>query len=113
MVAEWHNFQVFAKWFDENYMEGFQLDKDIKIEGNKIYSSGTCLFVSPTNNKVKARAKTFNFVSPLGDVVGIYNLAEFCRENELNKSNMYQVHFGRISHHKQWRKANTTTTQAA
>lgn len=41
----WHNFQNFAKWFEENYVEGWELDKDILINGNKIYSPETCCFV--------------------------------------------------------------------
>ena len=40
-----HNFQNFAKWYEENYIEGFQLDKDILVKGNKIYSPETCCFV--------------------------------------------------------------------
>lgn len=51
----WHNYQVFAKWYEENYnpeiMQGWQLDKDILIKGNKIYSPETCCFVpSQINN---------------------------------------------------------------
>jgi len=42
---EWHNFQVFAKWFDKNYVEGFELDKDILVKGNKVYGPETCCFV--------------------------------------------------------------------
>lgn len=49
VCEEWHNFQNFAKWFDENYyeIEGEQmhLDKDILVKGNKIYSPETCVFV--------------------------------------------------------------------
>ena len=41
----WHNYQNFAKWYEENYVEGFHLDKDILIKGNKIYSPETCCFV--------------------------------------------------------------------
>lgn len=41
----WHNFQVFAKWYEQNYIDGFQLDKDILIKGNKVYSPDTCCFV--------------------------------------------------------------------
>jgi hypothetical protein len=45
----WHNYQVFAEWFDKNYnseyMENWQLDKDILIKGNKIYSPETCVIV--------------------------------------------------------------------
>lgn len=47
--VQWHNFQSFAKWFDENYyeVEGEKmcLDKDILTKGNKIYSPETCIFV--------------------------------------------------------------------
>ena len=46
----WHNFQVFAEWFENNYnpeyMENWQLDKDILVKGNKIYSPETCVIVS-------------------------------------------------------------------
>lgn len=42
---EWHLFSNFKKWFDENYKEGMALDKDILIQGNKIYGPDTCCFV--------------------------------------------------------------------
>jgi hypothetical protein len=45
---EWHDYQVFAEWFDINYVDGYALDKDILIKGNKIYSPDTCCFV-PTD----------------------------------------------------------------
>lgn len=49
VCEEWHNFQNFAKWFEENYnpetMDGWHLDKDILVKGNKIYSPETCTFV--------------------------------------------------------------------
>jgi hypothetical protein len=42
---EWQIFSNFKKWFDENNIEGYFLDKDILIKGNKTYSKETCLFV--------------------------------------------------------------------
>lgn len=36
--------------YDENNLSNIQLDKDIKIKGNKIYSLETCLFVTPGQN---------------------------------------------------------------
>jgi hypothetical protein len=45
VCEEWHNFQVFAEWFENNYKEDWQLDKDILVKGNKIYSPETCCFV--------------------------------------------------------------------
>lgn len=47
VCKEWHNFQNFAKWLEENYIEGFHLDKDLLQEnvGNKVYSPDTCVFL--------------------------------------------------------------------
>lgn len=45
---EFLHFQSFAKWCNEQVgfdLEDYQLDKDILIEGNKIYSAETCVFV--------------------------------------------------------------------
>ncbi len=42
---EWKYFSKFKDWFDENYVEGYELDKDILIQGNKVYSPETCCFV--------------------------------------------------------------------
>ncbi|CAH1193037.1 HNH endonuclease [Psychrobacter phage D'Alembert] len=43
----WHNFQVFAKWVKEHKfnLDGYQLDKDLLIKGNKKYSAETCTLV--------------------------------------------------------------------
>ncbi len=44
----WHNFQNFAEWalsqpnWDE---EGFELDKDLLVKGNDVYSESTCCFL--------------------------------------------------------------------
>lgn len=49
VVEEWHNFQNFAQWTENNYkpeyMEKWCLDKDILQKGNRIYSPETCCFV--------------------------------------------------------------------
>jgi hypothetical protein len=51
---EWHNFSTFTKWFDNNYYEiegeKMNLDKDILVKGNKIYSPETCVFVPQSIN---------------------------------------------------------------
>ena len=52
VCEEWHNFQNFAKWFEENYnpeiMQDWHLDKDIICPDCKVYSPETCTFV-PTD----------------------------------------------------------------
>jgi hypothetical protein len=56
VAEEWHNFQNFAKWYDENYYEidneEMCLDKDILINGNRIYSPEACLFVPKSINSL-------------------------------------------------------------
>lgn len=43
--SEWLIYSNFKKFYDNNYKEECQLDKDILIRGNKIYSEQTCRFV--------------------------------------------------------------------
>ena len=42
---EWKLYSNFKKWFDDNYIEGYELDKDIIIDGNKVYSPDKCCFI--------------------------------------------------------------------
>ena len=67
---EWHCFQNFAKWFDENYYEvpneKMQLDKDILMKGNKIYSPDTCCFVPHTINSMLTNKRQYRGDEPLG-----------------------------------------------
>lgn len=58
VCEEWHNFQNFASWFDENYVEGYHLDKDIVCRGSKLYSPETCRFVPQRINKLLLRGRT-------------------------------------------------------
>lgn len=50
---EFLDFQIFAEWFSENYIEGWDLDKDVisSQTGSKIYSRETCIFLPPRINK--------------------------------------------------------------
>jgi hypothetical protein len=48
VAEDWHNFQNFAKWVDSQEVKdikNYDLDKDLKIVGNKEYSEAACLFV--------------------------------------------------------------------
>lgn len=67
---EWHNFQNFAKWCEENYYEvdeeEMQLDKDIVQKGNKIYSPETCVFVPKRINTLLINNKRSRGEYPIG-----------------------------------------------
>ena len=61
-----HGLGRFAKWCNENYyiVEGegtTQLDKDILIPGNKIYSPDTCIFV-PKQSSINFGTMKPNFL---------------------------------------------------
>lgn len=46
VCEEWHNFQVFAEWYEAQYKEdGWQIDKDILKWGNKLYSPENCRMI--------------------------------------------------------------------
>ena len=47
---EWLTFSKFRAWMENQDWEGKQLDKDLLFEENKIYSSETCVFVTPMVN---------------------------------------------------------------
>lgn len=47
---EWLTFSNFKAWMEKQDFEGKHLDKDILFEGNKVYSAGTCVFVSGSLN---------------------------------------------------------------
>lgn len=54
---EWLYFPNFKNWYKENYYQidnlgRTDLDKDILIKGNKVYSPNTCVFVPEKINKV-------------------------------------------------------------
>lgn len=45
VYVEWHNYQNFAKWFDENSVIDHEIDKDLLFEGNRQYHPSKCTFV--------------------------------------------------------------------
>lgn len=47
---EWCVFDNFLIWYQENYVEGWHLDKDV-LGGSNLYSPETCCFLPPYLNK--------------------------------------------------------------
>lgn len=70
VCEEWHNYQNFAKWYDENYYEvdneQMCLDKDILVKGNKVYSPETCIFVPERINYLFVKSKSSRGKLPIG-----------------------------------------------
>ena len=104
VVETWHNFQVFAEWFETHYIEGYELDKDTLVEGNKVYGPDTCMFITRAENMIIARAVTAIFRSPAGEKYEVYNVAQFSREQGLHQGHLIAVKNGKRKTHKGWTK---------
>lgn len=70
MCEEWHNYSNFKKWYDENYYEvegeRTEIEKDILIKGNKLYSPSTCVFIPQTLNSLFTKRNSKRGVLPIG-----------------------------------------------
>lgn len=50
VCSDWTYFSKFKTWMETQDWEGNELDKDILIPGNKVYSPETCIFVTQAVN---------------------------------------------------------------
>lgn len=59
VCEEWRKFDNFLAWFQDpanGYREGYQLDKDLLVQGNKVYGPDTCCFIPQTVNAMMTRS---------------------------------------------------------
>lgn len=122
----WNNFQVFcedikklpgyAAWVSskETGGEKMELDKDILVPGNKVYSKDTCQFVTQKENSLFALSKPgirtgrtpkpCKFINPQGEVVEVSRMSELCKKYNLSTAKMYRLKNGFQSTHKGWKR---------
>jgi hypothetical protein len=63
---EWLTLSKFKAWFDDNYIDGYQLDKDIVDPESKMYCPSSCRFVPQEINKLFTDRRRFRGEFPLG-----------------------------------------------
>ena len=66
VCKEWYLFSNFFSWFKQNYKQGCELDKDILVKGNKVYSPDTCCFVPQEINKILIKRNKKRGTLPIG-----------------------------------------------
>lgn len=114
----WHSFQNFCNdiCLLENYHQwknndGWELDKDIKVKGNKLYSKDTCIFVLRRDNTIemiqrtikdKLTGLTYIGISPSGEVYEFENQIGFAREFELSQNGVNNCINNKQKIHKGW-----------
>lgn len=64
VCEEWHDYQNFAEWFEYNYIDGCQLDKDIS-KGNR-YSPESCHFLPKELNVFFTGRRHYRGETPIG-----------------------------------------------
>lgn len=109
VCEEWQDFQCFAEWYYGNYPkdgEYYELDKDIKIKGNRVYSPDACLFATKLDNvleSISPRQRNAILINNEGVEVEVINQSNFCREYGLSRSCICSIIGGNRSDHKGWR----------
>ena len=66
VCPEWLYFMNFRKWMTAQDWEGKALDKDLLVEGNKVYSPSTCVFVDNMTNTFTVDCARSRGEYPLG-----------------------------------------------
>ena len=92
MCDEWKRFSNFKKWFDDNYVDGYAIDKDLICKGNKCYCPEYCCFVPQRINGILgthratrgkypigvSKTRSGNFSAKVGRIDGNLYLGTFC-----------------------------------
>ena len=109
---EWHNFTLFNQWYSDNYIDGHHLDKDVRVDGNKVYSPSTCKFITIAENQMHSHAKVYEVTTPCGTVEIVSPLSAYCKDNGLSQPNMNKVANGERKHHKGYKVKALEETQS-
>jgi hypothetical protein len=70
VISEWLIFSNFKLWMKSYEWQGKELDKDILIQGNKVYSPSTCIFVTHQINSLLNNSTKSRGLLPLGVIWG-------------------------------------------
>lgn len=66
VAPEWCSFMTFRAWWLQHYKEGYHLDKDLLIAGNKVYSADTCILIPQWLNLFTVASDATRGLLPLG-----------------------------------------------
>lgn len=66
LAPEWYSFMTFREWWLQHYRDNWQLDKDLLVSGNKLYSPSTCIFIPQWLNLFTTSRQCARGLYPLG-----------------------------------------------
>jgi len=79
---KWLLLSVFKFWMKSQDWNGMQLDKDLKIKGNKVYSENACLFIPHKLNTILNGRKAARGLYPQGVSLATRNRGFISRINK-------------------------------
>ena len=103
---EWLTFSVFKMWMEEQDWCGKQLDKDLLLEGNKVYSKETCVFITHSVNTftTDCRASRGEWLIGVNRSKGMNKFRSQCR-NPFTKKKEHLGYFTcELEAHQAWLK---------
>lgn len=71
VCLDWLTYSNFADWYVANAVDGYHLDKDILVPGNRVYGPDTCVFVPRRINTFLTHVKRTNGTLPIGITVRV------------------------------------------
>ena len=105
VCEEWLSFMAFRKWWVENQVDGWQLDKDLLGDG-KTYSQESCIYIPQWLNSFVNDNGASRGVTPIG--VSFYRKSGMYRASCNNTRTGNVEHIGMFSSadeaHMAWRK---------
>lgn len=92
---EWLDYQDFCNWFYSSevlpyYQKGFNLDKDLLITGNKVYSKDSCVFIPREIN---------SFLTLRKNDRGEYKIGVYLKSENRTKKYGAQLNMGILKKH--------------
>ena len=102
---DWLLFTNFAKWFNIYFIPEYQIDKDLLVKGNKIYSPETCVYVPDFINKFITTRTNYRGNLPIG--VTSHKTGKF--QTQIHNMTGKKKHLGLFNTkeqaHQAWQKA--------
>lgn len=106
VCEEWLTFSNFKRWMESQDWKGKEIDKDILVKGNKVYSPSTCVFVDKATNyfALDSGATRGAFMIGVSFFKRDANFKAQCR-NPFTKKNEHVGYFkDELLAHQAWRK---------
>ena len=122
VCEKWLTFSNFKVWMQGQNWEGLELDKDILVNGNNIYSEDNCRFVPKRINNLLSSSKNSRGQYPLGvcfakKTSDMVNDLKNCYTASINKGAAGSVYLGKYptpeKAHAVWQKEKVSVIQDA